>query len=102
MSTVNKKLVPLLEKEFGPLSFSNFIRAARSSLGLTQVEMAKKLKIAAGTLCDIEKGRQLVSLKLAKKIAQISGLSIPLAIEAAMQDQLKKAGLRLKIKIVSH
>lgn len=100
MTTENKKLVSLLEKEFGPLSFSSFMRAARSSLGLTQVEMAKKLKIAAGTLCDIEKGRQVVSLRLAKKIAAISGLSIPVAIEAAMQDQLKKAGLVYKIKIV--
>lgn len=100
MSTESKKLVPLLEKEFGPLSFSSFMRAARSSLGLTQVEMAKKLKIAAGTLCDIEKGRQLVGLRLAKKIATLAGLSVPLAIEAAVQDQLKKAGLTYKIKIV--
>ena len=100
MSTENKKLIPLLEKEFGPLSFSSFMRVARSSLGLTQVEMAKKLKIAAGTLCDIEKGRQLVSLRLAKKIAMLAGLSVPLAIEAAVQDQLKKAGLTYKIRIV--
>ena len=57
MSTENKKLVPFLEKEFGPLSFSSFMRAARSSLGLTQVEMARRLKITAGTLCDIEKYR---------------------------------------------
>ena len=96
----NNKLVPFLEKEFGPLSFSSFMRAARSSLGLTQVEMARRLKITAGTLCDIEKGRQLVSLRLAKKIAALSGLSVPIAIEAAMQDQLRKAGLTYKIKII--
>ena len=67
MST--KRLSPILEKKHGSVTFALFLRAARESLGLTQTEMAQKLGLAKGTLCDVEKGRQLVSVTLAKKIA---------------------------------
>ena len=67
MST--KRLSPILEKKHGPVTFALFLRTARESLGLTQTEMAQKLGIAKGTLCDVEKGRQLVSVTWAKKIA---------------------------------
>ncbi len=39
-------------------------------MGVTQVQMAKKLGITKGTLCDIEKGRQLVSATFAVKVAR--------------------------------
>jgi DNA-binding XRE family transcriptional regulator len=99
MST-NKRLKPLLEKEFGPLTFGVFLRAARGSLDLTQTEMAENLGIAKGTLCDIEKGRQLVSPALAVKIARMAGLSEAMAVQACLQDQLKKARISLDVDLV--
>lgn len=96
-----KKLSALLEKELGPVSFGMFLRAARTSLDLTQAEMAKQLGIAKGTLCDIEKGRQLVSVVLARKIAKKAGLSEKLAIKACLQDQLNKAKVNLKVDFVA-
>lgn len=98
MST--KRLKPVLEKEFGPLTFGVFLRAARTSLDLTQTEMAEKLGIAKGTLCDIEKGRQLVSPTLAVKIARMAKLSEAMAVQACIQDQLQKAKISLDVDLV--
>ena len=97
MST--KKLSSTLEKELGPLTFGMFLRVARTSMDLNQSELAKKLGIAKGTLCDIEKGRQLVSPILAKRIAKKAGLSEQIAIQACLQDQLRKAKINLKVDV---
>ena len=86
-----KKLSLYLEKNLGAFSFAMFLRAARTSADLTQVKMAQLLGISKGTLCDIEKGRQLVSPSLAQKISKKVGFSEKLAIQACLQDQLKKA-----------
>lgn len=97
MST--KKLEPILEKRLGSFTFGMFLRVARTRKQMSQTKFAKKLGIARGTLCDIEKGRQLVSPKLAKKIAKIAGLSPEVAIETCLQDHLKKAKINLKVQI---
>jgi len=99
MSIKSKKLLPLLEKDLGPMTFGMYLRVARNLRLLTQVELAKKLKLSTGTLCDIEKGRQLVSVKLATKIATICELPVNLAVQAALQDQVYKAKLKLKVKV---
>ena len=78
-----------------------FLRVARTTLDLTQAEMAKQLGIAKGTLCDMEKGRQPVSVALASKIARKAGLSEKLAVQACLQDQLDKAKVKMKVEIVA-
>lgn len=97
MST--KKLVSVLEKQVGTLTFGMFLRVAREQMELTQSEMAKRLKISRGTLCDMEKGRQLVSPELASRIAKSAGLSEVLAVKTCLQDQLKKAKLRMLVDV---
>lgn len=94
-----KSLTKKLESEIGSLSFGMFVRVSRQSLGLTQQEMAERLGMARGTLCDIEKGRQLVSVELAKKIAKKAGLSTVMAIEACFVDQLKKSKLNYRVQV---
>ena len=96
-----KRLSSILEKKHGPVTFALFLRAARESLELSQTEMAQKLGMTKGTLCDLEKGRQLVSVSLAKKIANKAKLSEALAIKACIQDQLNKANIHLTIKLVA-
>lgn len=95
----NKRLIPLLEKEVGEMTFGMFLRVAREHLELSQVQMAKKLKVSRGTLCDIEKGRQLVSPSLAVKIARAAGLPETLAVRTCLQDQLNKANIKLKVAL---
>ncbi len=99
--TTRNRLRPILEKDLGKLTFGMFLRAARDAMGMSQAEMARRLKISRGTLCDIEKGRQLVSPTLASNIAAAAGLSEAVAIKACLQDQLNKAGIRLKVAVVA-
>ena len=96
-----KKLIPHLEKDIGKMTFGMFLRVNRKRMELTQVEMAKKLKMARGTLCDIEKGRQIVSPQLAVKIAKICKFPNVIAVQLAVQDQLRKANLKYKVKIAA-
>ena len=97
----NKSLTKILEQELGHISFGGFLRAARTYRDLSQVEMAHFLKISKSTLCDIEKGRQIVSIELAAKIAKKCKLSVPLAVEATIRDHLKKSKLDLNVKILN-
>ncbi len=96
-----KPLLPLLNEKLRPFTFGEFLKVARERLELSQSAMAKKLKIARGTLCDIEKGRQLVTPVLAKKIAKAAGLSVELAVQSCLQDQLRKAGMKHTVRLVA-
>lgn len=98
---INKKknLISILEKELGEPTFGGFIQGARASKELSQSDMAKKLGITRSTLCDIEKGRHLVSPSLASKIAIACGLSEIVAVRTALQDQLNKSDLNMKVAI---
>ncbi len=100
MSTKEKNLVELLDKELGPISFGGFLRGARASKDLSQAEMARMLGLSRSTLCDIEKGRHLVSASLAAKIARKCGLAAKMAVQAALQDQLNKAKLKMKVELL--
>lgn len=97
MST--KPLLPLLEKKLGPFTFAMFMRVARTTLELSQAQMARKLGISRGTLCDIEKGRQLVSVSFAIKTAKKAGLLVEQAVEACLQDQLRKAKFKGTVRL---
>lgn len=98
MST-KKRAADLLKKEVGSLSFGMFLRSARTTLDATQAEMAKMLGVTKSVICDIEKGRQLVSPALAQKIAKKAGLSEKLAVKLALQDQLAKAKIGFEVEI---
>jgi DNA-binding XRE family transcriptional regulator len=76
-----------------------YARAIRTTLDLSQAAMARTIGMSRGTLCDIEKGRQLVSVSLAKKIAKKAGFSETLAIKACIQDQLNKANVKLLFEL---
>ena len=94
-----KNLSKILDKELGPMSFGGFLRAARTMENLSQTDMAKILDLSKGGICDIEKGRQFVSIELAAKIAKKCGLSEALAIECAIRDSIRRAGLKLEVTI---
>lgn len=102
MST-KKKASSLLKKEVGPLTFGSFLRAARTSMDLTQPEMAKKLGggVTKSMISDIETGRQLVSPKLAVSIAKKAKLSEKLAVKLCLQDQLNKAKIKMKVEVAA-
>ena len=98
MST-NKRLLDSIGKDIGTITFGMFLLAARTSKDMTQAEMARFLGVSRGTLCDLEKGRQLVSPTLATKIAKKAGLSTTIAVRACLQDQLDKAKIKLVVDL---
>lgn len=62
--------------------------------------MAAFLGVSKSSLCDIEKGRQLVSIELAEKIAKKCELLESLAVKCAISDQLHRAGLNYEIELI--
>jgi transcriptional regulator with XRE-family HTH domain len=104
MTTKNNDLIDarvLMEKMLGPFSFAIFMRGTRVNRDMTQKQFAKKLGMSPGTVCDIEKGRQLVSPALAKKIAKKLGMPEKLAVQACLQDQLRKAKINYTVELVA-
>ncbi len=97
MST--KSLTKVLKSDLGEISFGGFLRSARTMRDMSQTEMAEFLGISKGTLCDIEKGRQNVSIDLAWKIAKKCRLPEVIAVECAIRDQLRRSGLRLDVEL---
>lgn len=87
------------EKAYGPFSFATFMLGIRTTMDLSQVEMAKKLGISKAALCEIEKGRTLVSPHAAVRYAKKAGFSQTVALEACLQDQLRKANIKKRVRI---
>ncbi len=97
MST--KEAGKVFEKVHGPFSFATFMLGIRTTLGLSQVDMAKKLGISKAALCEVEKGRTLVGPLAASRYAKKAGFSELVALEACFQDQLRKANIKRRVKI---
>lgn len=95
----DRKFKSKLAREVGPLSFALFMRVARNSMGLTQEELGKKLGISRANICDIEKGRQLVSTELAIKVASKAKLPEKMALQACLQDQVLKVGSVARVAV---
>ncbi len=79
------------------LSLGEFILIHRLGEELSQTEFAKILGVSKQRLCDIEKNRFNVSIKLAKEIARKLDLPPEWVVKLALQDQINKEGLKLKV-----
>jgi transcriptional regulator with XRE-family HTH domain len=78
-------------------SLGEFLRVHRLGEDLSQVEFAKQLGISKQRLCDIERDRFTVSIRLAKELAKKLDLPAEWLVKLALQDQLKKEKLSLKV-----
>lgn len=78
----------------GKLTIGRIISSTRLAHEVSQVDFAKKLGISISHLCDIEKGRKVVSAERAVKFAKILGLSQKQFIRVVLQDELNRAGLK--------
>ena len=83
-----------MEKKFGPLTIAKVIRSTRLCDEVSQQDFAKKLGISKQHLCDIEAGRKGVSPSRAWAWAKKLGYSPRQWAELALQDQVKKEGLK--------
>jgi transcriptional regulator with XRE-family HTH domain len=75
------------------MTFGGLIRSLRTSDEISQVELAKMLKVSKQFLSDVEHNRKEVGISFAKKIAKALGYSIEPLIELLIRDQLKRQKL---------
>ena len=89
-----------IEKIMGRAStFGSMIHSLRLCDEISQANLAKKLKISRAHLCDIEKGRRFVSAKRAAQFAEVMGYSATQFVSLALEDQIREAGLKLKVYV---
>lgn len=79
------------------LSLGEFLKAHRQGEGLSQSGFAKILGVSKQRLCDLEANRSNVSIKLCKTLAKKLDLPAEWLVKLALQHQLKKEGLNLKV-----
>ena len=105
MRTRKEELVParkMMERMIGPLTFAKFLRVWREMQDMSQVAAARQLGVSKARLCDVENGRRLASVELARSFAKKLGAPETQAIECCLQDQLRKAKVaKLRVKLVA-
>jgi transcriptional regulator with XRE-family HTH domain len=100
--TIRKKssAIKQLEKiRKGPLTFRGLLHSSRVTEELTQVELAEIVGTSKAKICDFEKGRRTPTLEMAAKLAEALGHSKALFVAKLIEDQIKEANLKLKIKV---
>lgn len=103
MSTKIKRIgISEIEKQYGPLTFAKLLRAHRLGEEMTQVEMAKLLKISKQGLNDLERGRKIPSIRRAVEIAGKMGLMKDLLVQLALQDQVRREKLNLTVTVTKN
>lgn len=83
----------------GPLTMAEILKTIRKSDETSQQDFAKKLGISKQNLCDIEKGRKFVSSARAAVFARKLGYPPTYFIQHALQEELDRAGVRLKVTV---
>ncbi len=100
MTTKNKEYGSKeLESDFGPLTFGNALESSRLGEELSQKEFALMLGISPQSLCDIEKGRTIPTVKRAVKIARKLKMPEKTWISLALQDLLRREKLNYTVKV---
>jgi transcriptional regulator with XRE-family HTH domain len=88
-----------LEKTRGKLTLGSAIRSIRLCEDESQTAFAKKLKISAQYLCDLEHNRKIISPKKAKKIAEILGYSPEQFVALAIQGSLDHDHIHMLVEV---
>lgn len=94
--------LPFIEQMLGGrITLGALIEAIRRGEEMTQGEFAAKLGISRSHLCDIEKGRKLVSPERAAGFAKLLGYSSEQFVRITLQDIVDRAGLRYTVQVTA-
>jgi transcriptional regulator with XRE-family HTH domain len=83
----------------GPLNFGAAVEGLRVGADLSQAAFARKLGTSRQYLCDVEKGRRLVSPEQAARFARAFGHPPNVLVRLALQDAVHAGGLKLKVSV---
>lgn len=81
------------------LTLGGLLESIRLGEEMSQASFAKKLKISASHLCDIEKGRKVVSPERAARFAKVLGRSPQQFVRISLQELVDEAGLKMKVNV---
>lgn len=88
-----------IEKKFGVLTFARLLKAHRLAEELSQVEMAKMLKLSKQSLNDLEQGRKIPSIRRALGIAKRIQILEELAVQLVLQDHIHRENLKFTVSV---
>jgi transcriptional regulator with XRE-family HTH domain len=92
--------LPFLEQIVGgPIGLGALLEAIRQGEEETQTQFAARLGISRSHLCDIEKGRKVVSPDRAARFAELLGYSPDQFVRLALQDSVNRTGLRYTVQL---
>ena len=83
----------------GRLTFGRMIESLRLADEISQIDLAKYMKMSRAQLCDIEKGRRIVSPERAAEFAKVMRYSIEQFVAVAIEDQLRHLGLKYSVEL---
>jgi len=101
MTTRNKSnTIKILEKIAGEeLTLASLIRSIRSSMELSQEMFGELLGVGRAYICDIEKGRTVVSAEQALIFARKLGKSEVVFVQLALDEQCRRIGLNYLVHL---
>src|SRR5688572_10982752 len=92
--------VAYLEKLMGgPLTLGGALSGIRESDGQSLAEFAERLGVSRSHLSDLEHGRRSLSLQRASAFARALGHHEAQFVRLALQDQIRVAGLKLRVDV---
>lgn len=98
MTTSTQQSLQLLEEMLGyKPTFGTMLRSIRKCEDMSLSSFAKLLKITPQKLCDIEKGRRLVSPKTAVEFAKILEDSPEYFVIKCLQDELVRDDIDIQL-----
>ncbi len=83
----------------GPLTLGGALSALRENEGESLSVFAERLGVSRTHLSDIEHGRRSVSLRRAADFARALGQHEAQFVRLALQDQVREAGLKLRVDV---
>ena len=97
---VQERTEDFLEKLMGgPLTLGGALSALRESEGESLSQFAERVGVTRMHLSDIEHGRRSVSLERAARFAVALGQNEAQFVRLALQDQVRDAGLKLRVEV---
>jgi antitoxin HigA-1 len=91
-----------LERVAGrPLTLGSLIESIRLGEEMSQTAFARKLGVSPSHLCDIEKGRKVVSPQRAARFARILGRSPEQFVRLSLQELVDEAGLKMMVNVAA-
>jgi len=83
----------------GPMTLGGMLWSIRMCDELSQAEFARMLGVSRSHICDVEKGRKVVSPERAAAWAKSLGYPDTVFVKLALQERLDRAGVKMSVKV---